>query len=67
VGDDFVEEDRGGVRPEDDPLARASAPRRAPLPLPHPEHAVESLTGPSTDGLIFFASVLSSLMAGAGR
>ena len=35
--------------------------------MPHPEHAVESLTGPSTDGLIFFASVLSSLMAGAGR
>ncbi|MEE3016775.1 MAG: phosphoribosylformylglycinamidine synthase subunit PurQ [Actinomycetota bacterium] len=35
--------------------------------MPHPEHAVESLTGPSTDGLIFFASVLSSLMAGAGQ
>ena len=35
--------------------------------MPHPEHAVESLTGPSTDGLIFFASALSSLMAGAGR
>jgi len=35
--------------------------------MPHPEHAVESLTGPSTDGLIFFASALSSLTAGAGR
>ena len=35
--------------------------------MPHPEHAVESLTGPSTDGLTFFASALSSLMAGAGR
>ena len=35
--------------------------------MPHPEHAVESLTGPSTDGLMFFASALSSLMAGAGR
>lgn len=35
--------------------------------MPHPEHAVESLTGPSTDGLIFFASALSSLMAGAGQ
>ncbi|MBO0870066.1 MAG: phosphoribosylformylglycinamidine synthase subunit PurQ [Micromonosporaceae bacterium] len=30
--------------------------------MPHPEHAVEQLTGPSTDGLGFFASVL----AGAG-
>lgn len=29
--------------------------------MPHPEHAVESLTGPSTDGLRFFTSVLSSL------
>lgn len=35
--------------------------------MPHPEHAVESLTGPSTDGLTFFASALSSLMAEAGR
>ena len=26
--------------------------------MPHPEHAVESLTGPSTDGLAFFTSVL---------
>lgn len=33
--------------------------------MPHPEHAVESLTGPGTDGLGFFASVLQSLMAGA--
>ena len=29
--------------------------------MPHPEHAVESLTGPGTDGLGFFASVLTSL------
>ena len=35
--------------------------------MPHPEHAVESLTGPSTDGLIFFASALSSLTAGGRR
>ena len=27
--------------------------------MPHPEHAVESLTGPTTDGLGFFTSVLS--------
>ena len=31
--------------------------------MPHPEHAVESLTGPSTDGLAFFTSVLTSLAA----
>ena len=33
--------------------------------MPHPEHAVESLTGPSTDGLVFFTSVLTSLVAAA--
>ena len=33
--------------------------------MPHPEHAVEALTGPTTDGLAFFASVLGSLV-GAG-
>jgi len=32
--------------------------------MPHPEHAVEELTGPSMDGLGFFTSVLKS-MAGA--
>ncbi len=32
--------------------------------MPHPEHAVEALTGPSLDGLGFFTSVLNS-MAGA--
>ena len=31
--------------------------------MPHPEHAVEDLTGPGTDGLLFFSSVLSSLVA----
>lgn len=31
--------------------------------MPHPEHAVESLTGPTTDGLRFFTSVLHSLVA----
>ena len=29
--------------------------------MPHPEHAVESLTGPTTDGLTFFTSILTSL------
>ncbi len=28
--------------------------------MPHPEHAVEDLTGPSTDGLGFFTSVLEA-------
>mgnify|MGYP000119542846 CR=1 FL=1 len=32
--------------------------------MPHPEHAVESLTGPTTDGLGFFTSVLTSLLSG---
>ena len=27
--------------------------------MPHPEHAVDALTGPGTDGLTFFTSVLS--------
>jgi phosphoribosylformylglycinamidine synthase I len=30
--------------------------------MPHPEHAVEALTGPSIDGLGFFTSVLTSLV-----
>ena len=31
--------------------------------MPHPEHAVEALTGPSTDGLAFFTSALTHLAA----
>jgi phosphoribosylformylglycinamidine synthase len=31
--------------------------------MPHPEHAVDALTGPSTDGLGFFLSVASSVAA----
>ncbi len=31
--------------------------------MPHPEHAVEDLTGPGTDGLGFFTSVLQSLVS----
>ncbi|NBO25912.1 MAG: phosphoribosylformylglycinamidine synthase subunit PurQ [Actinobacteria bacterium] len=30
--------------------------------MPHPEHAVENLTGPTTDGLGFFTSLLTSLV-----
>ena len=28
--------------------------------MPHPEHAIEALTGPGTDGLTFFTSLVSS-------
>ena len=31
--------------------------------MPHPEHAVDDLTGPSADGLGFFASVVAGVMA----
>ena len=30
--------------------------------MPHPEHAVEALTGPTTDGLGFFTSLLKGLV-----
>ncbi|MGH3389639.1 MAG: phosphoribosylformylglycinamidine synthase subunit PurQ [Actinomadura sp.] len=30
--------------------------------MPHPEHAVESLTGPTTDGLGFFTSIVTRLV-----
>jgi phosphoribosylformylglycinamidine synthase len=35
--------------------------------MPHPEHAVEALTGPSTDGLGFFSSVLAHLSAAGAK
>ena len=31
--------------------------------MPHPEHAVDPLTGPSADGLGFFTSILASLVS----
>ncbi|MEI4270365.1 phosphoribosylformylglycinamidine synthase subunit PurQ [Klenkia sp. LSe6-5] len=31
--------------------------------MPHPEHAVEELTGPSVDGLGFFSSVLEGVLS----
>ncbi|SFT61356.1 phosphoribosylformylglycinamidine synthase subunit I [Geodermatophilus amargosae] len=31
--------------------------------MPHPEHAVEDLTGPSTDGLGFFTSILEAVVS----
>jgi len=33
--------------------------------MPHPEHAVEDLCGPGTDGLAFFTSALAALAASA--
>jgi phosphoribosylformylglycinamidine synthase I len=33
--------------------------------MPHPEHAVDALTGPGTDGLAFFTSVMTAAAAGA--
>jgi phosphoribosylformylglycinamidine synthase len=41
----------------------ASANGRVVGLMPHPEHAIEDLTGPSTDGLGFFTSVLSAAVA----
>jgi phosphoribosylformylglycinamidine synthase len=40
----------------------ASADGRVVGLMPHPEHAVEELTGPSTDGLGFFTSVLKQVV-----
>lgn len=31
--------------------------------MPHPEHAIDSLTGPSADGLGFFTSILSQMVS----
>jgi len=30
--------------------------------MPHPEHAIDSLTGPSADGLPFFTSIISQMV-----
>jgi phosphoribosylformylglycinamidine synthase I len=42
-----------------------SADRRVVGLMPHPEHAIDALTGPGTDGTGFFTSVLSSALEGA--
>jgi phosphoribosylformylglycinamidine synthase len=31
--------------------------------MPHPEHAVDALTGPSADGLRFFTSIVTRVLA----
>ncbi|RZS90822.1 phosphoribosylformylglycinamidine synthase subunit I [Motilibacter rhizosphaerae] len=41
----------------------ASADGRIVGLMPHPEHAVEELTGPGTDGAPFFTSVLKALVS----
>ena len=46
--------------PED--LDRLEGEGRVVGLMPHPEHAVEDLTGPSTDGLGFFTSVLKAVV-----
>jgi phosphoribosylformylglycinamidine synthase I len=43
-----------------------SANRRVVGLMPHPEHAIDPLTGPSADGLGMFASVLDTLAVAAG-
>jgi phosphoribosylformylglycinamidine synthase len=30
--------------------------------MPHPEHAIDTLTGPTADGLGFFTSVLKAMV-----
>jgi phosphoribosylformylglycinamidine synthase len=30
--------------------------------MPHPEHAIDTLTGPSADGLGFFTSILNAMV-----
>ncbi len=40
-----------------------SANRRVVGLMPHPEHAIETLTGPSEDGLAVFRSVLAATLA----
>jgi phosphoribosylformylglycinamidine synthase len=42
----------------------ASADRNVVGLMPHPEHAIDPLTGPGTDGLGFFSSVISAATAG---
>ena len=40
----------------------ASADGRVVGVMPHPEHAIDSLTGPSTDGLNFFRSAVDAVL-----
>jgi phosphoribosylformylglycinamidine synthase subunit PurQ / glutaminase len=40
----------------------ASADGRVVGVMPHPEHAIDSLTGPSTDGLDFFRSAVDAVL-----
>jgi phosphoribosylformylglycinamidine (FGAM) synthase-like amidotransferase family enzyme len=42
----------------------ASADGRVVGLMPHPEHAIDPLTGPSDDGLVLFTSVLGATVGG---
>jgi phosphoribosylformylglycinamidine synthase len=44
----------------------ASADGRVVGVMPHPEHAIDSLTGPSTDGLNFFRSAVDAVLGSIG-
>lgn len=46
----------------DDIAGVASADGRVVGVMPHPEHAIDPLTGPSDDGLILFSSVLGAVV-----
>ena len=53
-----------GVAPNgavDDIAGIASANGRVVGLMPHPEHAIDALTGPSTDGRGLFSSVLAAV------
>jgi phosphoribosylformylglycinamidine synthase I len=43
----------------------ASADGRVLGVMPHPEHAIDSLTGPSTDGLDLFRSAIDAVLGGS--
>ena len=44
----------------DDIAGIASADGNVVGLMPHPEHAIDSLTGPGTGGLAFFSSIMGS-------
>lgn len=50
--------------PQRDIAGVSSADGRVVGLMPHPEHAIEALTGPSDDGLGLFYSVLDGVLAG---
>jgi phosphoribosylformylglycinamidine synthase len=55
----YVDNPNGSI---DDIAGVCNAGRNVVGLMPHPEHAVEALTGPTTDGLGFFTSILKGLV-----